>query len=119
MNTTARQALYLILSVLGATLTWANNLEWMKTLEVSGPAALLQFWSDAFATPVSSSVTWDLLIMGAAGFIVVLVESKRLGMKYWPVIYLVLGNLIAVACIFPLFLFFRERRQLTLQAASA
>ena len=110
MNTTARQALYLILSVLGATLTWANNLEWMKTLEVSGPAALVQFWSEAFVTPVSSSLTWDLIILATATFIFVVVESKRLGMKYWPVIYLVLGNLIAVACIFPLFMFFRERR---------
>ncbi len=64
-------------------------------------------------------MTWDLIIMGVACFIVVIVESRRLGMKYRPVIYLVLGNLIAVACIFPLFLSSRERRQLTLQAESA
>jgi len=110
MNSQNRQILYLILSVLGATLTWANNIEWMQTLEVQGPAALMQFWSDAFATPVSSSLAWDIIIVFAMGFVFVLAESRRLKMKYWPVLYFVLGNVIAAAFIFPLFMFFRERR---------
>jgi hypothetical protein len=110
MNTRHRQAIYLVLSALGAILTWKNNLEWAAGLEVTGPAALAQFWRDAFATPVSASLAWDILIAGTAAFVLVLVESRRLGMRWWPLLYLVLGNLIAAAFAFPLFLFFRERR---------
>ena len=117
MNTHTRQAIYLTLSALGAILTWKNNLEWMAGLDVSGPAAFARFWEEAFATAVSSSITWDLLIMGAAGFVLVIVESRRLGMRWWPALYFLLGNLIAVACLFPLFLFFRERRIVRLGAS--
>jgi len=110
MTTKTRQILYIVLSVLGAVLTWKNNLEWMSTLQVSGPAVLIQFWQDAFATPIASSLAWDILIVAAMGMVFVVVESRRLGMRYWPALYFVLANLVAAAFIFPLFMFFRERR---------
>lgn len=110
MNTRTRQIIYLILSVLGVVLTWKNNLEWIGTIQASGPAVLVQFWQDAFATPIASSLAWDILIVAVMGMVFVIVESRRLGMRYWPVLYFVFANFIAAAFIFPLFMFFRERR---------
>ena len=112
MNPTTRQAAYLTLSVLGAALTWKHNIEWMKTLDATGLDTLAQFWTDAFATPVSASLAWDVVIVATAGFVFVLTESLRLKMRWWPLAYVVLANGIAAAFAFPLFLFFRERKLL-------
>ena len=109
MTATLRSALYAALAVLGVVLTWKNNLRWMA--DAPADAMLLQqFWIDAFATHIAASLAWDILIAGTAGLILVIAETKRLGMaKWWPVAYFVLGNAIAAAFALPLFLFFRER----------
>ena len=63
--------------------------------------------------PAVSSLTVDLLVVAVAGCILIVVESRRLGMKRaW--LYIVLSGLTAFAFTFPLWLAMRER---TLAAA--
>ena len=109
MDTRVWQGLYAALAVAGAVLTWKNNLEWMAA---EGAAATLPaFWATAFATPIASSLAWDIVIAGMAVLVLVIVETRRLGMwRWWPVLYFVLANGIAAAFAIPLFLLFRERR---------
>lgn len=66
--------------------------------------------------PSVSSLTVDLLVVAVAGCILIVGESRRLGMKRaW--LYIVLSGLTAFAFTFPLFLAMRERR-LTVLASS-
>jgi len=59
--------------------------------------------------PAVSSLTVDLLVVAVAGSILIIVEAKRLGMRFgW--LYVVLSGLTAFAFTFPLFLAMRERR---------
>ena len=109
-SATLRQLAYLVLSALGAALTWWHNLAWFAEGELADKT-LAAFWTDAFASHISASLAWDILILGLAGFVLVWAEAGRTGMsRWWPVAYLVLANAIAAAFAFPLFLFFRERR---------
>lgn len=65
--------------------------------------------------PAVSSITVDLLVVAIAGSIFILVEGRRLGMRFaW--VYVVLSGLTAFAFTFPLFLAMRQRR-LTARAA--
>lgn len=58
--------------------------------------------------PAVSSLTVDLLIVAVAGSILVIVEARRLGMRFgW--LYLVVSGVTALAFGFPLFLAMRER----------
>jgi hypothetical protein len=59
--------------------------------------------------PSVSSLTVDLLIAAIAGSILIVVESRRLGMRFaW--VYVVLSAVVAFAFAFPLFLAMRERQ---------
>ena len=102
MNTvTPLQALYLLLSVCGAVGTWYFNLQ---------VADLASFFVDAWATPLTSSLSMDLLVVVLSFFAFMLVERKRLGMSAAGVgVLMVLTFAVAVAFTLPLFLFFRER----------
>lgn len=99
---------YLVLSVAGLVGTWTFNAfaivqmrDFVGDLVSSGPAV--------------SSITVDLLIVAIAGSIFILVEGRRLGMRFaW--VYVVLSGLTAFAFTFPLFLAMRQRR-LTARAA--
>ena len=59
--------------------------------------------------PAVTSLTVDLLIVALAGSILVIVEARRVGMRFgW--LYLVVSGVTAFAFGFPLFLAMRERR---------
>ena len=106
-----RQGLYLGLSASGVLFTWWNNLTWMAATTVEAEAAVLQFWRDAFATAIGRSLAFDIIIIGTAGLILVIAETRRVGMsRWWPILYFFLSNFVAAAFAFPLFLFFRERK---------
>ncbi|GAA1760104.1 DUF2834 domain-containing protein [Agromyces humatus] len=58
--------------------------------------------------PAVSSIGVDLLIVAASGCVLIVVESRRVGMKRaW--LYIVLSAVTAFAFTFPLFLAMRER----------
>jgi hypothetical protein len=93
---------YLVLAVAGLIGTWAFNLmaitqavDFIGDLLNSGPAV--------------SSISVDLLVVAIAGCVFIVVEARRLGMRFgW--LYVVLAGVTAFAFTFPLFLAMRERR---------
>ena len=95
------QIFYLTLSVCGMVGTWYFNLQIDN---------LAGFFVDAWATPLSSSLSMDLLVVVVSFFAFMLVERKRLSMSSVVVgVLMVLTFAIAVAFTLPLFLFLRER----------
>lgn len=94
--------IYLVLAVAGLIGTWAFNLmaitqavDFIGDLLNSGPAV--------------SSISVDLLVVAIAGCVFIVVEARRLGMRFgW--LYVVLAGVTAFAFTFPLFLAMRERR---------
>lgn len=105
---TPTAVVYLVLSVAGLVGTWIFNAfaivqmrDFIGDLVSSGPAV--------------SSITVDLLVVALAGSFFILVEGRRLGMRFaW--VYVVLSGLTAFAFTFPLFLAMCQRR-LTARAA--
>lgn len=65
---------------------------------------------DLFSSgPAVSSIGVDLLVVAAAGCVFIIVEARRLGMRFaW--LYIVLSGVTAFAFTFPLFLAMRQRR---------
>ena len=93
---------FLVLAVAGLVGTWTFNAfaivqmrDFVGDLVSSGPAV--------------SSITVDLLVVAIAGSIFIIVEARRLGMRFaW--LYIVLSGITAFAFTFPLFLAMRQRR---------
>ena len=75
------------------------------------------FFSAWFANPSVSSLSWDLLATASAASIFIVLEGRRLGMRwYW--LYIVASFVTAVGFTFPLFLAVRERQLDRREAAS-
>lgn len=103
--------LYLGLAVAGAILPWLANLDFIR--QSGGPFDLALFIAQANANPAAQSLSRDLLIGATAFTIWMVVEAKRLKIKYfWIALLASFG--VAFACGAPLFLFLRERRLLEL-----
>ena len=92
---------YLLLALAGLIGTWWFNVraildsrDYLGDLVTSGPAV--------------SSITVDLLVAAVAGSVFIIVEARRLGMRFgW--LYVVGAGLTAFAFTFPLFLAMRQR----------
>ncbi|WP_374314579.1 DUF2834 domain-containing protein [Microbacterium sp.] len=101
---------YLCLAVAGLIGTWIFN-----------ALAILQlrdFLGDLVSSgPAVSSITVDLLVVAVAGSVFVIVEARRLGMRFgW--LYVVGAAITAFAFTFPLFLAMRERRKTEIARAA-
>ncbi|MGN8552325.1 UNVERIFIED_CONTAM: DUF2834 domain-containing protein [Microbacterium sp. SLM126] len=94
---------YLCLAVAGLAATWFFN--------VLAIVQLRDFLGDLVSSgPAVSSITVDLLVVAVAGSVFVLVEARRLGMRFgW--LYVLGAAITAFAFTFPLFLAMRERRK--------
>lgn len=101
--------IYLGLAVAGLVGTW-----WFNALAIM---QMNDFLTDLVTSgPAVSSITVDLLVVAAAGSVFIIVEARRLGMRFgW--LYVVASGLTAFAFTFPLFLAMRQRR-LTARAAA-
>lgn len=101
-NWTPLAVTWALLAVIGLVGTWYFN--------VLSIVAARDFIGDWLGSgPAVSSLTVDLLVAVVAGSILIVVESRRLGMRFaW--VYIVLSAVIAFAFAFPLFLAMRERR---------
>ena len=90
---------YALLAVVGALGTWYFNAQ-----SIAGGDAYLADW---FANPASSSAAVDLIVVALAACLFIVLESRRLGMRFaWVLVPL--SFLIAVAFTFPLFLAWRQ-----------
>ena len=67
------------------------------------------FLDDVFANPATVTVTVDLLILGVAVVVFVVVEASRLGMRR-PWLWAILSVPLPGAFLVPLFFVLRERR---------
>lgn len=93
---------YLALAFAGLIGTWIYNgiaiaemNDFFTDLRTSGPAV--------------SSITVDLLVAAVAGSVFIIVEARRLGMRFgW--LYVMASAFTAFAFAFPLFLAMRQRR---------
>lgn len=101
---------YLVLAVAGLIGTWTFN--------VLAITQMTNFIGDLIDSgPAVSSITIDLLVVAIAGSVFVIVEARRLGMRYgW--LYVVLAGLTAFAFTFPLFLAMRQRHLTRLTTAA-
>jgi len=101
-NWTPLAITWLVLAVVGLVGTWTFN-----TLAVIQLRDFIGDWVNS--GPAVSSLTVDLLVVAVAGCILIVVESRRLGMKRaW--LYIVLSGITAFAFTFPLFLAADDRR---------
>jgi len=92
---------YLALSLIGLIGTWTFNV-----LAVQQARDFVGDWVGS--GPAVSSLTVDLLVAAVAGSVFILVEARRLGMR-WGWLYVLASGLTAFAFTFPLFLAMRER----------
>lgn len=101
------QALYLVLAIAGALLTWEANLDFIRQNGASFD--LGRFVQQASANPAALSLSRDLAVGATAVTVWMVSESRRLRMRGlgWVLLSCVT---IAFACGAPLFLFLRERR---------
>ena len=103
----ALQALYLLLSIVGAVLPWLANLDFIQQHGSGFDLGL--FISLANANPAAQSLSRDLLISSSAVSIWIIVEARRLKMRcLLATLGLCFG--VAFACGAPFFLYLRERR---------
>ena len=101
-NWTPLAFVFLGLAVIGLIGTW-----WFNALAV---LQMADFLGDLVGSgPAVSSITVDLLIVAVAGCVFIIVEARRLGMRFgW--LYVAASALTAFAFTFPLFLAMRQRR---------
>jgi hypothetical protein len=110
-NWTPLAITWFVLAIVGLVGTWTFN-----ALAIVQMRDYIGDWVGS--GPAVSSLTVDLLVVAVAGCILIVVESRRLGMKRaW--LYIVLSGLTAFAFTFPLFLSMRERRLAAIAAADA
>ena len=108
MNTvlpkTPLQAALALLTVMGGVIPWYFNLKFM---DLYAGFSIERFVADGFANPASASLSADLGIAAVAGVSFMIVEARRLKMRFaW--LYVVSACLISFACAFPMFLYMRE-----------
>lgn len=91
---------YLALSGIGLATAWIFN----GIASMNG-ANYLAAW---FGSPVDWVLSLDILIVAIAGSGFIILEGRRLGMRYlW--VYIVASGITAFAFTFPLFLAMREK----------
>jgi len=102
---------YLLLAVAGLIGTWTFN--------VLAVVQMADFIGDLVTSgPAVSSITIDLLIAAVAGSVFIIVEARRLRMRFgW--LYVIGAGLTAFAFTFPLFLAMRQRHLTRLARATS
>lgn len=92
---------YLVLALAGLVGTWSFN-----ALAIT---QMTDFIGDLVRSgPAVSSITVDLLVVAVAASVFIIVETRRIGMRFgW--LYVVLAGVTAFGFTFPLFLSMRER----------
>lgn len=98
---------YLFFAILGLIIPWYFNLQ--HILYSGIPFSVTEYFRQGTATPLASSITSDFFIATVPAMVWMLLEIRKLNMKYFW-LYVLGTFLIAFAFTFPLFMFFRERK---------
>ena len=96
--------IYATIAVVALIATWSNNLEFMREPENRN----LWRWIDAaYVNHAAASLTNDLLTLALAACVFIVVEGRRLKMRFvW--LYVLLSGPIAISVTFPVFLIVRQ-----------
>ncbi len=100
------ELVFLILAIVGLCATWYYNT--LFYLEVED-TSIGNFLALTKTTLPAKSINADIAVVAIAFVIWMVYEARKLKMKHWW-LFIPLTFLVALACSFPLFLFFRERR---------
>ena len=96
--------IYAVIAVAALVATWTNNIAFFQLPNNGGAAGYL---AGLYANPAAAAFTNDILFYALAGGLFMVLEARRLGIRYvW--VYLVLSGLIAISVMFPLFLIARQ-----------
>ena len=102
------EVLLVLLGVVGLVGTWAQGLGYLAHGLVGGN---ILFWKEAVATPASTFLVVDMVVLAAAVFILMFAEGRRLGIGAgWLWGYLVASMVIGISFAIPVFLAHRQRR---------
>jgi len=105
---TATELLLIGLGLLGLIGTWAQGFHYLSLGFVQGN---LRFWQETVATPASTFLTVDILVLAAGAFVLMFAEGRRVGIGAgWLWAYFVLSLFVAVSFAVPMFLVHRQRR---------
>jgi hypothetical protein len=110
-------AIYAIIAVIALIATWSNNLAFMAQ---PGGLDLGNWYAALYSNYAAASFMNDLFLLGIAGCVFIVVEGRRLHVRYYWA-YILLSGPTAISFTFPLFLIARERaiaRQRNAQALS-
>lgn len=95
---------YAVIAVVALVVTQANNIAFFRQPDNGG---LVGWVAALYANPAVASFTNDVIAYGVAGYIFMVVEARRLGIRHvW--VYLLLSSFLAVGVMFPLFLIARQ-----------
>ena len=109
-------AVYALIGVLAFVGTWGNVLGLAKQRGFLG--ATLAFWQDVWVNESSRFITVDILFLGLAVVVWMVLEARRLNIPgVW--LYIVFGLFIAISLAVPLFLIHRERKLAVLEPGSS
>ena len=97
-------AAYVAIALVALWATWSHNIAFFQLPNNGGAAGYI---AGLYANHAAASFTNDILLYAVAGGLFMVVEARRLGIKYvW--VYLLLSGLIAISVMFPLFLVARQ-----------
>ncbi len=97
-------ATYALIALVALPATWINNLAFMTQ---SDHSSMADFFQAAYVNAAAASLSNDLFLLAQAACIFMVVEGRRVGVRYvW--LYILLSALIAISVTFPLFLLARQ-----------
>lgn len=97
-------AIYAIIAVVALFATWVNNLAFLAQ---PGGTDLGNWYAALYSNYAAASFMNDLFLLGIAGSVFMVVEGRRLHIRYYWV-YILLSGLTAISFTFPLFLIARQ-----------
>ena len=104
MSRTLLCTVYAAISLVALIATWSQNIVFFR-----GGGSFMGFWEATKANPAAKSITVDIALLLLAVAILMVIEARRLGIKFvWA--YILGGFAIAISVTFPLFLLARELR---------
>jgi len=105
---TGTELLLIVLGVLGLVGTWAQGFHYLGQGLVAGNVL---FWQETVATPASTFLVVDVLVLAAGTFVLMFAEGRRLGIAAgWLWAYFLASLLVAASFAVPVFLAHRARR---------
>ena len=98
------QSIYLVLAILGFALPYSQLIPFF----IDNGLDLSLFWSQLFASRISTDFAFDLIISSVVFWIFVFKEGARINLKYlW--VYVVLNLVVGLSFALPFFLWVRSR----------